>query len=430
MSIAIPRCSVPVLAALSLLMPRDALATPSAPGRIELASSDEAGQAVGGLPAGGALCALSADGRTVAYSTTSAGLSAGDTNGKLDAYVKNLDSGTVRRASGGAARPGPMSPGARCHGMTPDGRHVVLANFEAIFVRDMLTGRLLRLSPPASSLPLVAGFLGGSISDDGQRVVFQTSPQQFWDLDRMRFVNLVPSRVMVFDRKLGTAVTLLTDDGITDHGEVSFPGGGWPMLSPDGRHVLFQTNHDPLVPGDTNGQWDVVTFDLATGDTRVVSRDGDGAQTYPTFSGYAFHGWPRWGAGNSVVFDSLTPSTLGPAGLYRKNLETGELSALLPAAQGHGGNLSPDGRHLAYAKPLGGFDQAVVERDLQTGVERLVSSSSKGRPGDGTANQPLYSGDGQAIGLQSTATQLVPGGTPAGVWQLYVKRVGVARTSP
>ena len=104
------------------------------------------------MPAGGALCALSADGRRVAF-TTAATLDATDTNNKLDAYVKDLDTGRVQRVSGGAASPGATSPGTRCHDMTPDGRFVVVSSFNAVFVRDLLTGRLKQLSPPAATLP-------------------------------------------------------------------------------------------------------------------------------------------------------------------------------------------------------------------------------------------------------------------------------------
>ena len=426
MTPSLPQGLSPWLLALPLLAPWLASAGPARPGQLALASANEAGQAVGGLPAGGALCALSADGRRVAF-TTDAALDATDTNNKLDAYVKDLDTGRVQRVSGGAASPGPTSPGTRCHDMTPDGRFVVVSSFNAVFVRDLLTGRLKQLSPPAETLPKVAGFLGGSISEDGQRVAFMTSPEKYFDLDLQYFVNLIPARVMLFDRAVGQAVTLLTDDGNTAHGEVSFPGGGWPRLSPDGTRLLFQSNHDPLVPGDTNGQWDLVVRNLLTGDMAIVSRNSQGAQTYPSFSGGAFYGQARWAGGNHVVFDSQTPSTLGDAGFYRKHLATGELLALLPVSQGFSGTLSPDMSRLAYSQSLAFGAQRVVERILLTDAETLVSSSSKGQQGNGSSSLPFYSGDGRAIGFQSTASNLVPGGTPLGELQLYVKRVAATQ---
>lgn len=422
MTLSLPQGLSPWLLALPLLAPGLASAGPARPGLLALASANEAGQAVGGLPAGGALCALSADGRRVAF-TTAAGLDATDTNNKLDAYVKDLDTGRVQRVSGGAASPGPTSPGTRCHDMTPDGRFVVVSSFNAVFVRDLLTGRLKQLSPPAATLPNVAGFLGGSISDDGQRVAFMTSPEKYFDLDLQYFVNLIPARAMVFDRAVGQAVTLLTDDGITAHGEVSFPGGGWPQMSPDGRRLIFQTNHDALVPGDTNGQWDVVVQDLLTGETAIASRNNQGAPTHPIYSGQAFYGLPRWAAADSIVFHSEVPTTLGAPGLYLKHLGSGELSLVLPDSQGFSGRLSPDMSRLAYSQALALGQQRVVERDLRTGLETLVSSSSKGQPANGSSNVPVYSGDGRAIGFQSIASNLVPGGTPFGELQLYVKRV-------
>ena len=94
----LPQGLSPWLLALPLLAPWLASAGPARPGQLALASANEAGQAVGGLPAGGALCALSADGRRVAF-TTAAALDATDNNGKLDAYVKDLDTGRVQRVS-------------------------------------------------------------------------------------------------------------------------------------------------------------------------------------------------------------------------------------------------------------------------------------------------------------------------------------------
>ena len=415
----------PWLLALPLLAPLLASAAPARPGQLALVSADEAGQAVGGLPPGGAMCALSADGRRVAF-TTAAALDATDTNNKLDVYVKDLDTGRVQRVSAGPASPGATSPGTRCYDMTPDGRYVVVSSFNAVFVRDLLTGRLLRVSPPAETLPDMAGFVGGSISDDGQRVVFQTSPKQYFDVDLYYFVNLIPARMMFFERSAGTAVTLPTDDGITAHGEVSFPGGGWPRISPDGRRVLFQSSHDALVPGDTNGQWDVVVRDLLTGEMAIASRNSLGEPTYPIFSGQAYYGQPRWAAGNRIAFNSPVPTTLGAPGLYLKHLGSGELVLVLPDSQGFSPALSPDLTRLAFSQVLALGQQKVVERDLRTGAETLVSSSSTGRPGTGSSNVPFYSGDGRAIGFQSTAGNLVPGGTPSGELQLYVKRVAAA----
>lgn len=301
MNLSLPHGLLPLLVALPLLAPVPTSAGPARPGQLALVSANEAGEAVGGLPQGGAMCALSADGRRVAFTTETADLDATDTNDKLDAYVKDLDTGRVQRVSVGAASPGVNSPGTRCHDMTPDGRYVVVSSFNAVFVRDLLTGRLKQLSPPAETLPNVAGFLGGSISDDGTR-------------------------------------------------------------------LLSQSSHDPLVSGDTNGQWDLVVRDLLTGDMSIESRNSQGAQTYPSFPGGAYYGQARWAAGNHTVFNSQTPSTLGDAGFYRKHLSSGELDAVLP----------------------------------------------------------FYSGDGRAIGFQSIASNLVPGGTPFGELQLYVKRVAAA----
>ena len=76
--------------------------------------------------------------------------------------------------------------------------------------------------------------------------------------------------VFVHDRETGTTI------------RVSVPTGGGqadgassnPALSSDGRFVAFQSSAPNLVPGDTNGVEDVFVHDCATGDTIRVSVHG------------------------------------------------------------------------------------------------------------------------------------------------------------
>src|SRR5207253_5013380 len=51
-----------------------------------------------------------------------------------------------------------------------------------------------------------------------------------------------------------------------------------PAVTPDGTSVLFDSGAGNLVPGDTNGAFDVFGHDLQTGETRRVSVGSGGAQ--------------------------------------------------------------------------------------------------------------------------------------------------------
>src|SRR5260221_638913 len=55
-------------------------------------------------------------------------------------------------------------------------------------------------------------------------------------------------------------------------------GGGDRCVSADGRFVVFSSRATDLVPGDTNGAWDVFVHDRQTGTTERVSVAPGGAQ--------------------------------------------------------------------------------------------------------------------------------------------------------
>ena len=51
-----------------------------------------------------------------------------------------------------------------------------------------------------------------------------------------------------------------------------------PAMSADGRYVAFQSRSDNLVPGDTNGTWDIFVRDRQSGTTERVNVDSGGVQ--------------------------------------------------------------------------------------------------------------------------------------------------------
>src|SRR2546430_856587 len=86
-----------------------------------------------------------------------------------------------------------------------------------------------------------------------------------------------------------------------------------PAINPDGRFVAFTSLATNLVPGDTNGTWDVFIRDRQTGTTERVSVDSAGNQVsgwYPAISA----------DGRVVVF--LSPSSYG-TGLFVRDRSAG-----------------------------------------------------------------------------------------------------------
>ncbi len=195
---------------------------------------------------------ITPDGRYVVFSSWDNGLAPGDANTTRDVFLRDLQLGLTERVSvstSGAAGNDP-SGGPRC-GITPDGRFVA---FTAI------AGNL------------VAGDTNG-VSD-----------------------------VFVRDRLLGTTERVSVSSSGAQGDRPSGEGGYIVAISADGRYVAFSSLADNLVPGDTNGAWDVFVHDRETGITTraSVSQAGFGGNGDSGYYGLALESH-----GAFVVFDSL-----------------------------------------------------------------------------------------------------------------------------
>jgi Tol biopolymer transport system component len=114
------------------------------------------------------------------------------------------------------------------------------------------------------------GPFGAGISADGRLVAFGSAA-----------TNLVPGDVedsafdvFLRDRQAGTTEGISTTQ--PPSGQVLHSGS--PSISADGRLVAFDSWESNLVPGDTNGRFDIFVFDRQTHTTERVSRSSAGVQ--------------------------------------------------------------------------------------------------------------------------------------------------------
>jgi WD40-like Beta Propeller Repeat len=388
-------------------------------GALALASSTATGQSKEGY----APCGISADGNLIAFVSPSASLVPGDTNGVDDVFVKNLQTGAVQRISTSATG-AQLTDHSSCRQMTPDGRFVLLggSNFQGLVLKDVQTGATTPVYPAANSIPDNTGFSGGSMSDDGKVIAFVTQPTQSY-VGAYSFVNNVPARIMVRNLSTGTLTTLATDNGRTADGEVIL-GHLNARVSPDGQRVAFVSNSSTLVGGDTNGQADVFVRNLATGATSLASSSSSG--TPGTISVCCFQSYynVEWVNNAVLQFSISQPHSLGPVGEYLKNVETGALQFLLAPEDGDSPVVSTDLSTVVFGRLYGsGWDRRIFSRDLVTGREQVVSSSSSGVAGNGNSNVGLISRNGARVVFGSNATNLFTPAPPSGSFQIYVKTI-------
>ncbi len=337
--------------------------------QITLASTDASGIQGNG---NSRRSALSADGQFVAFESDASNLVVGDANGAQDIFLKNLDTGVVRlvsTASDGAQGVGHSSFG----GISADGRFVAFnspatnlvagdANGQVdVFVKDLATGAVTLASVAADGTRgdggSVAGSAsGGALSADGRFVAFQSDTTNLVAGD----TNGQPD---VFVKDLATgAVTLASSagDGTLGNGGSFVGGTSGGGISADGRFVGFASSATNLVAGDANGTQDVFVKDLATGAVTLASATADGIQA--AGRGASSAGGSISGDGRFVAFQTLANNLVpGDNGIsydvFIKDVQTGALTRVSVAADGTQGNsfitdgpsISADGGSVAWA---------------------------------------------------------------------------------
>jgi Tol biopolymer transport system component len=216
----------------------------------------------GGDPNGGSSGAvISGDGRFVAFSSQATDLLPGDTNGKPDIYVRDMQSGefTGMTVNNGGAR-----DAVTVHSMSADGNEVAFTMtvfapptpFSDIYVADRSLGTTTNVGIPGSGLESTP-----ALSADGSFVAFLHAADEF------------PSNAdNVYLRNLATGT--LENVSIDRNG---VPARAWsPSVSADAHYVAFVSDASNLVAGDTNGQADVFVRDMQSNTTARASLDVNG----------------------------------------------------------------------------------------------------------------------------------------------------------
>jgi len=275
--------------------------------RVSVSSTGQQGNAdsVGG--------SLSADGRFVAFYSGASNLVPGDTNWS-DIFVRDRLSGTTQRVSvsnageqaNSSSLYASISADGRCVAFVSEASNLVPGDTNGrldIFVRDRLTGTTERVNVSSSGEQsnTTSDDSGSSMSGDGRFVAFCSDA-----------TNLVPDDtnrqrdVFVRDRLNGTTERV----SIGSAGEQANRGSIAPAISGDGRYVAFCSGATNLLPGDTNNAMDMFVRDRQTGTLELVSVSSAGEQA----NGHSYPG-PITPGGRFVAFVSEATNLVpGPSG--------------------------------------------------------------------------------------------------------------------
>lgn len=220
---------------------------------------------------------VSGDGNVVAFASFASNLvDDSDTNRTWDVFAFDRRTGSIERLSSTpSGRPGDAYSGVGFPlSISFDGRFVAFTSLANdlvaddtngapdVFVHDRLTNRTERVDADAAGHEANEGAFGGSITADGRYVSFVSLSD-----------NLVPGssgfESFVKDRVTGAIERV----SVRSDGTAPAAGGAVAdsSISADGHYVCFSSRSGDLVPGDTNGEYDVFVHDRHTGALARVS---------------------------------------------------------------------------------------------------------------------------------------------------------------
>jgi Tol biopolymer transport system component len=377
--------------------------------------------------------AISANGRYVAFQSTSSNIVEGDTNDEQDILLFDTTANTTTLVSvasdGGSSNT--SSSGASVSG---DGRYVAFVagdgNFvlgdengaNDIFVRDTVAKTTAMVSVGPGGVAADNSSSSAALSADGRHIAFQSRADNLVSGDGNGTFD-------VFERDLDTNTT--TRVSVANDGGEAAMGGFIPSISADGRFVAFISDATNLVSGDTNGVRDVFVRDTTANTTERVSVAAGGLQA----GGQSFNE-AMSADGGSVAFVSeasnLVPGDVnGTRDIFVRDRAAGTTDIASVATRGslapsngesYFASVSGDGRYVAFyslADNLVPGDTSGVEdvfvRDTWTNTTERVSVATDGAQSNGASRSsnggPAISADGRYVAFVSSADNLVANDT-------------------
>ena len=290
---------------------------------------------------------ISADGRTVAYTTWATDLTrARDRNGSaLDVVVTDVRTGRTTRVSQTTAgfQRGQNSFSPVISG---NGKVVAFQSFASFDVRDddrredvyahtLATGRTRQASLHPDGRDVRGSVLVGDVSDDGQLVTFGDS-----------------NHLWVRNLRERTTLRFWQEPDSPPCQDLPMGSAGRPVLSGDGRFAAFSSCATDL-PGEDGQAGDIYRIDLATGEIVRTHDAGNQGSYLPTLSADG-----RYVGFGSDATDLVEGDDEGQPDAFVADVETGEVVRVSEAPGGSGGNnwsattgavISDDGTAMAYS---------------------------------------------------------------------------------
>jgi Tol biopolymer transport system component len=367
---------------------------------------------------------ISSDGRYVAFASDASNLVSNDTNNKTDIFVYDSSVQLIERVSISS-----MNEESNGNSYQPSisstGRYVVFVSeasnlvsgdtndVKDIFVYDRHTHLTERVSVDSSGNEGNGECrLYSSITSDGRYVAFSSEAS-----------NLVPgdtnntSDIFVHDRQ-----THLTERvSVNSSGKQSNSYSEFPVISPDGKYVVFSSPASNLVLGDTNGGTDIFVYDRQYSFIERINTAQNGKESNNLSISASISANGQYIAFDSMASNLVSNDTNNARDIFIKNKSDGSIKRInvnttLNQTNGESWefSISSDGRYLVFSSKASNLvsgdnngDWDIFIKDQKTGViERITSTSN-----DGQINiinrKPKITSDGRFVVFFSNLSNLV-----------------------
>jgi hypothetical protein len=380
---------------------------------------------------------ISADGRYVAFDSNATDLVGNDTGGQPShIYLRDMQTGTTRFVDVNSAGTAQSNGYSFITALSANGRMVAFASTASnlvaaattgtyeLYVHDMQTGATVLVSINSAGTASGNGSSsGGSFSADGRYIVFQSQASDLVTSDSNNNLD-----VFMRDLQAGTTTLVSINSTGTNSGNLF---SQLPVISANGRYVVFESNASDLISNDTNGNTkDIYRRDLQTMTTTLVSFNSANTGNSNSFSFQPdISDDGRYISFISFASDLVTNDANGQDDVFLRDMQTSttRLVSVNSAGTNSGNNGSPtnslytpnlsgDGRFVAFvsdsndlvANDTNGY-RDVFLRDTQANTTKLISTNTGGVTG-GNGNSgdylPVLSADGQVVAYNSQASDI------------------------
>jgi Tol biopolymer transport system component len=214
----------------------------------------------------------------------------------------------------------PMTPGAPTTG--PE-----------VYVRNLQTGVVKRVSVASNGgngVPNVdeSWAMATALSADGSVVVFSSASDGLAS-------SAVPGQLNVYAHIMATGKTILVNSDASGRGLTLEPGTEG-VLSGNGKYAAFETYSPP-----TNYP-EIYVKNLATGAVQLVNVTSSGGQSFADATLTSISG-----DGRTVAFTTDDPK-IGGGGMVMRNLDTGKVTSIAPPGDGVAARISPGADYAVW----------------------------------------------------------------------------------